>query len=193
MSVKKTSRNKTDNLSKNQNEDPMVDRIGEVVNHIMDNKLTAIDKAKIIDLVISDASSEEILNCINKESSLIEEFIDKLKNKFAEKKEEIKEGIKEEIISKVISMLSQSGLSLDSITRKINSVISKFEKKDLQILSVEDLYALCLQQINASDTIITKTAGGQSGVAIMTDVASQQSDKSKTKTKPPVPYIYKIK
>lgn len=167
--------------------------IGVVANHIMSQVLSAKDKSTIIDMIIDDNPVEEILNTVNKDKKVIEDFILKMKDKLASKTEEVKQGVKEEVVAKVISMLKQSGLALESITRKINIVISKFEEKDLELLSVEDLYTLCLQQINTSDSMITKTAGGQSGIAIMTEVASQQSEKTSSKKKTPAPYIYPLK
>lgn len=158
----------------------------------MKDKLSSVEKIKVLEFLKEDKSISEISESLQVTTNIIEGFVDDVKGIVNNTKEELKTGLSTEITSEIINRLKQSGFTIESITSKLNKVMKNFSAEALKLLSVEDVYTLCLNQVSINDVMINKTAGGNTGVAVMTEVAAQKGDKQTKTTKNPAPYIYKM-
>lgn len=154
--------------------------------------MSSVEKIKVLEYLKEKKSISEISESLQVTANVIEGYIDDIKGIVNNSKEELKTGLSTEITSEIINRLKQNGFTIESITSKLNQVMKNFSIEALKLLSVEDVYTLCLNQVSINDVMISKTANGNAGVSVMTEVASQKGDKQSKTTKNPAPYIYKI-
>lgn len=109
--------------------------------------------------------------------------------------EHTKNKVKLSLIKRVLLNLIGAGFSKERAQAKINRVISNLSEEEQKSIDESTLYNLCMRNISAADLFVTSTAGGQTGIAINTQAASEVSDAKRQdfvdkKTKNP--NIYKI-
>lgn len=154
-------------------------------------QLTVEEKNQIIEL-LSTKSINEISELLDRTPESINKYLDFVKNAIEEKPEIIHEGLNSDILAKVMKQLLDVGLSKQTVAIKINKVVKLLTEGELQSLSSDELYSLCLRQLNLNDIMVNKTASGESGIAVMTEAASQIGDTSPKKTKQKADYVYKF-
>jgi len=154
--------------------------------------ISNVEKLQIIDFVKENRPVIEIAVELDRSVESVEKYIDEIKSIFKEKVEPIIPGVDDKVIDQVKGQLSQLGLTEISINNKLNKIIKELSESELRDITTETLYAYCIRLINVGDVMISKTDGGQKGVAVMTEAAAQKSDHKPTPKKINHEHIYKI-
>jgi IS30 family transposase len=88
--------------------------------------------------------------------------------------------LSEEIYEGTIHKLRQAGMLREDAIEVLERTIKKlkFEPENAQ-----QVYTLCIRNLNAKDVMNTRTAGGNKGVSVMNRAASERGDESRKKAK----------
>lgn len=88
--------------------------------------------------------------------------------------------VSEDIFEAVVHKLKQAGMDRDKAEECIYRVLRKI---NFDPDNEQQLYALCIRNINAKDVMITRAAGGRKGVAVMTKAGSERGDEHKRRAR----------
>lgn len=106
----------------------------------------------------------------------------KMQQAEAEVEEEADSGFKisDELQEETIHKLRQAGMLREDALEVLQRTIKKLK---FQPENSQQLYVLCIRNLNAKDVMNTRSAGGKKGVAVMNRAASERGDESRKKAK----------
>jgi uncharacterized protein (UPF0335 family) len=119
-----------------------------------------------------DTELEEIYNTV------VESRIQQRKEE-EERQENEKINVDEDIIKKVYRDLLSAGLTKNDAANVIDSALEVARNKSQVFKDSKHLYTACIQRMRAGHFITKKTAGGNEGVAIMSQTASTKADSAR--------------
>lgn len=157
------------------------------------------EKAKILYAIKESGDNqityETLAGPMRRNIETIENFVKETRKLFVQE-EEIKQVevniLSPEVIKRVTYQLIGAGQTKATATAKIKQVLSRLTEEEQKKVNEAILYALCLRLTNPGDLMQNSSAGGNSGVTIMNQGASERSDDMRRKESPKLEGIYPI-
>lgn len=166
---------------------------------VLKGGLSHQEKGRVLELLklLGDDSKESIAKIaedLKRPVDSIKKAVNEMKSALGiDTEKEEKSLVKEKIVKVVLNQLMNSGLTKASAQSKMNRVISSFTEEQQKIVDEATLYRLCMQLTNAGDLFVNKTAGGNKGVTISNQGASERGDAARDDFhRPKNPNIFKI-
>lgn len=140
-------------------------------------------KKTIAEIAVALARSEGVVKkYVDNELSSLQDTIAKVQmDAVVPDVEEPKFKLSEELYEEVIHKLRTAGLYREDAKEILDRTLGKLT---FQPENSQQVYVLCIRNLNAKDVMNTRTASGKKGVAIMNAAASERGDESRKKAKP---------
>lgn len=142
--------------------------------------LTTLEKAAFRQMYIEGMTVQEIEKCTERSRGAITKY---LKSEFPERFGN--ENIPAKLRHKLLAEMIKNGIeekdaraSINITDKKLHNPITEWDDE-----KTAALYQACLQNQSAVNLMVTKTMGGNNGVAIMTKAASDRGDEARNKSR----------
>jgi len=90
--------------------------------------------------------------------------------------------LSEQMYNDTLYKLRNAGMELGDAREILDRTVRKLLGEPA---TADEMYGYCLRNLNAKDVMVTRSAGGRKGVAMMTKAASERGDESKNRPRQP--------